>query len=166
MDGFKLITKNRTSKKGGGVGFYVTNNLDYTLLEEYSLMTETFESICIEIKTRNNGNIIVGELYRPPNANTVEFLELLHDLLSNNYFANKTCFVTGDFNLNLLNCNDNPQCQDFLNLILSKSFIPLTRKPTRILNRRCSLSMHLCLVLYLEISPAKLLILVTCHVRI
>ena len=29
----------------GGVGFYVTNNLDYTLLEEYSLMTETFESI-------------------------------------------------------------------------------------------------------------------------
>ena len=45
MDGFKLITKNRTSKKGGGVGFYVRNNLDYTLLEECSLMTETFESI-------------------------------------------------------------------------------------------------------------------------
>ena len=131
MDGFKLIKKNRTSKKGGGVGFYVTKVLDYTLLEEYSLMTETFESIFIEIKTRNNGNIIVGELYRPPNANPVEFLELLHDLLSNNYFANKTCFVMGDFNLNLLSCNDNPQCQDFLNLMLSKSFIPLTRKPTR-----------------------------------
>ena len=132
MDGFNLITKNRTSKKGGGVGFYVTNNLDYTLLEEYSLMTETFESIFIEIKTRNNGNIIVGELYRPPNANPVEFVELLHDLLSNNYFTNKTCFVMGDFNINLLNCNDNPLCQDFLNLMLSKSFIPLTRKPTRI----------------------------------
>ena len=83
-------------------------------------MTETFESIFIEIKTRNNGNIIVGELYRPPNANPVEFVELLNDLLSNNYFTNKTCFVMGDFNINLLNCNDNPLCQDFLNLMLSK----------------------------------------------
>ena len=88
------------------------------MLEEY-LMTETFESIFIEIKTRNNGNIIVGELYRPSNANPVEFVELLHDLLSNNYFANKTCFVMGDFNLNLLNCNDNPQCQDVVKVIYS-----------------------------------------------
>ena len=32
----------------------------------------------------------------------------------------------------LLNHNDNTPCQDFFNFMLSKSFIPLTRKPTRI----------------------------------
>ena len=132
MDGFRLITNNRTGKKGGGVGFYVTQNLNCELLEDFSVMSETFESIFIEIKAPSKRNIIVGEIYRPPNSSAIDYGEHVHGLLSNRYFDNKTCFIMGDFNLNLLNHIDNLPCQDFLKSMLSKSFIPLTRKPTRI----------------------------------
>ena len=131
-DGFRLITNNRSAKKGGGVGFYVTQDLNCELLEKFTVMSDSFESIFIEIKAPNRRSIIVGEIYRPPNSNAVEFVELLHDLFSDNLFDNKSCFIMGDFNLNLLNHNDNTPCQDFFNFMLSKSFIPLTRKPTQI----------------------------------
>ena len=98
MDGFRLITNNRTGKKGGGVGFYVSQNLNCELLKDFSIMSETFESIFIEIKAPNKRNIIVGEIYRPPNANAIDFGEHVHGLLSNRYFDNKTCFIMGDFN--------------------------------------------------------------------
>ena len=132
IEGFTLVTNNRTGKRGGGVGFYITKNLNYDVLHEFNVISEVFESVFIEIKVPNRNNIIVGEIYRPPNSSPIEFTELFHALLSNKHFDNKTCFIMGDFNLNLLNCQDNSTSQDFLNLMLSNSFIPLTRKPTRI----------------------------------
>ena len=126
IEGFTLVTNNRTGKRGGGVGFYITKNLNYDVLHEFNVMSEVFESVFIESKVPNRNNIIVGEIYRPPNSSPVEFTELFHALLSNKHFDNKTCFIMGDFNLNLLNCHDNPTSQDFLNLMLSNSFIPLT----------------------------------------
>ena len=89
MDGFyRLITNNRTVFffKGGGVGFYVTQNLNCELLEDFSVMSETFEGIFIEIKASNKRNIIVGEIYRPPNSNAIDFGELVHGLLSKNRY--------------------------------------------------------------------------------
>ena len=132
IDGYELITNNRMNKKGGGVGFYISQSLNYDFLQNFSRMSESLECIFIELTLPNKGNIIVGEIYRPPNSNPVDFIDVLHELLSDEYFDDKTCFIMGDFNLNLLNHNNNPTCQDFLNLMLSKSLIPLTRKPTRI----------------------------------
>ena len=154
IDQFKLITNNRLCKKGGGVGFYVTENLNHRLLEEFSFMTEFFESIFIEIKVPNKGNVIVGEIYRPPNSNLTEFVELLDGILLNQYFRNKTCFLMGDSNLNLLNY-DNHNCQEFLNQMLSKSFIPLIRKPTRITDISSTLIDNIFVNHSRNISPDK-----------
>ena len=49
-------------------------------------MSETFEGIFIEIKASNKRNIIVGEIYRPPNSNAIDFGELVHGLLSKNRY--------------------------------------------------------------------------------
>ena len=38
----------------------------------------------------------------------------------------------GDFNLDLLQCHERSLCQDFLDLMLSKSYAPTITKPTRI----------------------------------
>ena len=139
IDGYKLITNNRKNKKGGGVGFYVSEDLNYELLQNCSFMLESLECIFIEIKLPKKGNIIVGEIYRPPNSNPAQFIEMLDGLLSDNFFHNKSCFIMGDFNLDLLNCSNNPPSQDFLSLMLSKSFLPLTRKPTRISDNSATL---------------------------
>ena len=45
-------------------------------------MSETLESIFIEIKVPNQKDIIVGEIYRPPNSNAADFVESLNVLLT------------------------------------------------------------------------------------
>ena len=132
LDGYRLITNSRTVKKGGGVGFYVSENLNCELLKDFNHMSETLESIFIEIKIPSQKDIIIGEIYRPPNSNAADFIESLNDLLTKNYLSQKTCYIMGDFNLNLLNYNENTTCQEFLDVMLSLSYVPFIRKPTRI----------------------------------
>ena len=45
---------------------------------------------------------------------------------------NKSCFLMGDFNINLLNTNTNNSISDFFNLMCSNFFAPYVLQPTRI----------------------------------
>ena len=132
IERFTLLTNNRTKKRGGGVGLYVTDNLESSMIEELSLMSDELESIFIEIIVPGKQNMIVGEIYRPPNSNPTKFIETLQTLLSSPFLINKRTFIMGDFNLNLLHCNENANCHDFLDIMLSHNFVPLTKKPTRV----------------------------------
>jgi hypothetical protein len=44
----------------------------------------------------------------------------------------KLCYVTGDYNLDLLCCNDHTSTQEFVKNLFSYIFIPLINKPTQI----------------------------------
>ena len=125
IDGYTLISNNRIDRRGGGVGFYVSKHLKFKLIDECCITLDTIESIFIEIELLNKKNIIVGEVYRPPNSNSASFLDSLTSILSLHYFINKTCCVMNDFNLNLLNSHNNSVCQDFIDTMLSNSYIPL-----------------------------------------
>ena len=46
---------------------------------------------------------------------------------------NKQVFLLGDFNINLLNCNDHPPINKDLDSLTSNSFTPNILQPTRIL---------------------------------
>ena len=139
IDDFTLVTKDRVGKRGGGVGFYVSNSLKFNLLDDYCITSDVIESIFIEIEVPNKRNVIIAEIYRPPHSIYAEFIETLHDILSTNHLNDKTCIIMGDFNHNLLNYRENHTCQDFLDLMLSKSYIPLIRKPTRLSNTASTL---------------------------
>ena len=126
---YDFIFKNRQEKTGGGVALYVRNSYDYIIHESISLCTDYFESLFIELHMPNRKNIIIGIIYRPPNSNSRNFLDYLSELLDNDIFVNKDCFLLGDFNINLLN-NDNVSLE-FLETFMSASFLPLISKPTR-----------------------------------
>ena len=132
IERFTLLTNNRIKKRGGGVCLYVTDNLESSMIEELSVMSDELESIFIEITVPGKQNIVVGEIYRPPNSNPTKFIETLLNLLSAPYLINKRTYIMGDFNLNLLHYNENSNCHEFLDLMLSHSFVPLTKKPTRV----------------------------------
>ena len=53
----------------------------------------------------------------------------LLDKLSN---ENKDIMIMGDFNVNLINCNDDKNISNFLDTMLSHSFLPFITTPTRI----------------------------------
>ena len=56
----------------------------------------------------------------------------LNKLLENIRKEQKSIFLLGDFNVNLLNYNEHNQTNEFLDSLASNSFIPLILQPTRI----------------------------------
>ena len=56
----------------------------------------------------------------------------LNKLLENISKEQKSIFLLGDFNVNLLNYNEHNQTNKFLDSLASNSFVPLILQPTRI----------------------------------
>ena len=56
----------------------------------------------------------------------------LNKLLENISKEQKSNFLLGDFNVNLLNYNEHNETNKFLDSLASNSFIPLVLQPTRI----------------------------------
>ena len=88
----------------------------------------------IETAKQKKGNIIVRVIYRHPSMDLTDFnCNYLNKLLENISKEQKSIFLLGDFNVNLLNYNEHNQTNDFLDsLASSNSFIPLILQPIRI----------------------------------
>ena len=61
--------------------------------------------------------------------------EFLNKLLEKVSKEQKSVSLLGDFNINLLNYNDHPLTNEFLDSLASKSVIPYILQPTRITDR-------------------------------
>ena len=69
-------------------------------------------------------------LYRPPNTDVVNFINALETLLCT--LKNKTVYLCGDFNINILNSDRDTNTGNFLDMLYSYGLHPLVTKPTRI----------------------------------
>ena len=68
------------------------------------------ESTFIEIAKPRKSNTIVGVIYRHPSMDLTDFdCNYLNKLLENISKEQKSSFLLGDFNVNLLNYNENNQ---------------------------------------------------------
>ena len=139
LPGYKFIENSRINKTGGGVAFYINENLDYYIHDKYSVMNDTIESLLVEIKISGSKNIIILVIYRPPNSNCKLFLEYLQELIHSQIFSNKDSFIIGDFNIDISKCHSLNTSQEFLDTMLSATFLPLITKPTRVTNHSATL---------------------------
>ena len=72
MDGYNHVYNYRLHISGGGVSLFIKKNLQYTKLHNLCLMNDCIETVFIEIaksSTKSAKNIIVGNIYKPPNVN-------------------------------------------------------------------------------------------------
>ena len=91
------------------------------------------ESTFIEIVNLKKSNIIVGVIYRHSSMNLADFnCNYLNQLLENISKEQKSVFLLGDFNVNLLNYNEHNQTNNVLDSLASNSIIPLILQPNRI----------------------------------
>ena len=75
----------------------------------------------------------MGVFYSHPSTNLTDFnCNYLNKLLENISKEQKSIFLLGDFNVNLLNYNEHNQTIEFLDSLASNSFIPFILQPTRI----------------------------------
>ena len=48
-------------------------------------------------------------------------------------------YIMGDFNINLLDYNLSPPVENFINQMISKNFLPIINRPTRVTPHSCTL---------------------------
>ena len=100
------------------------------------------ESLFIEIDKevfRSSNNIIIGVVYRPTNTDVDEFSDHMNNIVSILKTERKSCYLLGDFNLNLLNADTHSPTQEFIDLMYSDSLFPTITKPTRVTSHSANL---------------------------
>ena len=128
---------------GGGTCFFIHNSLTFNKRPDLCVNNNDIESLSIEIVNPNCKNIIVNVTYRQPAGNIKVFEESFKNILAPKKINNKPIYITGDFNLNLLDYKTNAKVKSYLNMIFSHSFIPLINKPTRISKNNATVIDHL-----------------------
>ena len=100
------VFKNRSGKKGGGVGFYVKESITFKERKDLTKHHESLEVLFIEIQGRNKNNpSLICVAYQPSSNETdkLEWLEQFERLLGEVYTKwQGNLIITGDFNINLL----------------------------------------------------------------
>ena len=122
-----------TETSAGGTLLYIANNLSYKCRNDLNIYEKNeLESTFIEIVNPKKSNIKARVIYRHPSMDLTDFnCNYLNQLLQNISKEQKSIFLLGDFNVNLLNYNEHNETNEFLDSIASKSFVPLILQPTR-----------------------------------
>ena len=99
--------------------------------------------------------ILVGCIYRRPKAASgiPHFTENLNTLMKN-IKDNTTAIIAGDFNIDLIN-TDNNHVEQYTNTILQNSFIPCITIPTRVTDHSASIIDHILLKTPKKAYPNK-----------
>ena len=132
----------RLSRNGGGVSLFISDKLTYKTREDLKLETSSESNlVAIEIDKHSVGSnkaIIVVLIYRPPSTSIATFQ--LSTLIDDVQKENKYVLFMGDFNVNVSKqIKGSKDIQEFTNLFLSNSFLPLIDKPTRITGKSATL---------------------------
>lgn len=133
LPGYTCFAVNRTSKAGGGIAIYVDSSLCFTSRNDLTL--EKFDCdidiACVQLNIVNTKVLVVG-LYRPPNTSIPTFTNHYSSFLENLDREKCNYYIAGDFNIDLLHCENNEPTNAFLNVSLSHFTYPSIAKPTRI----------------------------------
>ena len=136
IPGYNFISQPSLSN-AGGVGFYINNNLTFTVLSELSTTNVDFEALWIEINCDGQSNLICGVVYRHPNGNLDNFMVYINKVIEKIHLQNKYSLIMGDFNIDLLNsCKPS---DDFINTLASFFYQPHILQPSRITDHTATL---------------------------
>ena len=71
-----MISNNRLQTKGGGTAILIKDGLKYTRRKDLDVFVKKkVESVFIELLTKSNKHIVIGNMYRLPNNIEDTFLE-------------------------------------------------------------------------------------------
>ena len=111
-----------TETAAGGTLLYIANHLSYKYCNDLNIYkNKELKSTFIGIVNPKKSNIIVGVIYRHPSMDLTDFNNsYLNKLLENISKEQKSIFLLGDFNVNLLNYTEHNSLalNSFMSLIL------------------------------------------------
>ena len=122
----------------GGVALFIREDIVCNIIPNLSHMSAHFESIFIEC-TIDKTTFVLGVIYRRPNTNMNDFNDTLTGVLDILRRKRCKCYLMGDYNLNLLNYDQNGDVQQFLNSMYSFGFYNTINRPTRVTSHSATL---------------------------
>ena len=129
LPNYNFYTNNVSSDKGG-VCLYIKNKLACIVRSDLCVKKDHFESIFVECRPYvANKKLIIGMIYRRPGTPQAAFQQDLDSVLNK---IDSPCILMGDYNINLLNENNDNSIANFANNLREKSFTEVILKPTRV----------------------------------
>ena len=109
-------------RRGGGISMYISQNYETKLIEQSTISLPYIETLFVEM-SRDNITILIACIYKPPKCDDSQFINKLTELISiNSRKKYNEIILTGDFNYNLLNYDNDNNVSHFLNSLTSFIF--------------------------------------------
>jgi exonuclease III len=140
INGYASFFSCRVAGIGGGVAIFVNESLSTNPCCDLNLFNLPHsETLFIDIVNPAGKSSIIGAIYRSPNSNINSFNTSFSFLLNALPHATKNIYLTGDFNINLLNESTHSPTSNFIDLLFSHHLLPTITKPTRITSHSATL---------------------------
>ena len=135
IKGYTLLC-NETEAAAGGTALYVSDSLTFKPRDDLSKLAyvpKLLESTFIEVESKKKANIIIGCLYKHPTMSVKEFnLSVMGPVLDLINKEGKRLVLLGDFNINLLDYQENSEVKNFIDILQSHLIFPTINLPTRV----------------------------------
>ena len=99
---YKRIHQVRKTSKGVVIAVFIHESLTFNIRHDLSVKNANIEALCLEIINRKSNNILINIQYHQPAGNFSELESYLNTFLAKSKTTDKTCFLVGDLNLNLI----------------------------------------------------------------
>ena len=146
IPGYVTVSKYRTDRRGGGVSLYIRHEIPFTIRHDVDCFDSEMESIFIEIDRhifQTPSNIVIGLIYRMPDASVDIFNERITDILNIINREKKIIYLIGDLNIDLFKCESHKPTSAVLDILYSHNVFPLITKLTRVTEKTATLIDHI-----------------------
>ena len=134
IENFNFIYTHRKNRLGGGVGFYLSNELQFRVRDDLHFSSlDSIDALFVEVISFQKKHSIVGVIYRPPNQSDISaFIHEFDSITEKISREHKHCSLIGDFKINLMNYQHHNKTSEFLDNIFSNMLYPHITCTTRI----------------------------------
>ena len=129
MLGFQYHGIHRGKKKGGGVGFLISDNLIFRDCPSHNIMKDHLEACTIELKL-NKTRLLLTSMYRPPNTDVSYFIEDYTKLIMWLKSTRSEFLIGTDHNLDLLKYESHKPTMLFMETLIEQELFPCMTCPT------------------------------------
>ena len=154
--GYHELERDDSPTEKGGVGFYVSENIEYSVRKDLALEMDRVENLWIEvhISSKNKAPVkyVIGNIYRHPGSQYTHFCEQLCNTLDKLHKSKTNYILVGDYNISVLKYN---LCNDvtwYINSLSSVGCHVHVDKPTRVAKSTSSCIDHV----YSNLPPDRL----------
>ena len=138
LPGYKYFDTSTESSMGGTI-LYVNNKFNSVPRNDLEIVmykSKELESSFVELINQGKKNIVIGCIYRHPCMNLSDFnSNYLKNILDKLSIENKNVYLLGDFNVDLMNIENNPIISNYFDIFSSHCFIPHILYPTRVAHK-------------------------------